>query len=238
MAQGHPETVTGRSKCAYHHIEALVQRQHGLSCPEEQLHEGLFSTGCIRPTQGMVLFKHLSKAYLKPPIPKPTFLAKFPAISSFEARNTAGCVCHVLSCLDLKLTQMNLKQTEFGPDLSKVQKQFTSDLDEVSSDVLKTRKSKRSSLDPTTIGNVCRASGYKHFLGISKQVGSHAVIGECETWKTTGRDTASFSTQKEVLKGHHQSTFSRLGYCECLQLNLQPIQELGDSPLRNSAKTF
>lgn len=63
--------------------EALVQRQHGLSCPEEQLRGGLSSAGCIRPTQRMILFKHLSKAYLKPPTPKTTFLAKFPAISSF-----------------------------------------------------------------------------------------------------------------------------------------------------------
>lgn len=63
--------------------EALVQRQRGLGCPEEQLHGGLLSAGCIRPTQGMIPFKHLSKAYLKPPTPKTTFLAKFPAISSF-----------------------------------------------------------------------------------------------------------------------------------------------------------
>jgi len=83
-----------------------------------------FSAGCIRPTQGVVLLERLSQAYLKPPTPKTTFLAKFPAISSFEAKNTAGCVCHVLSCLDLKLTQINLKQTEFGPNLSSIQKQF------------------------------------------------------------------------------------------------------------------
>jgi len=76
---------------------------------------------------------------------------------------------------------MNLKQTEFGPNLSSFQKQFTSDLDDlddVSSDVLKIRKSKRSLLDPTTVGNVCRASSYRHFLGICKQVGSRAATGE------------------------------------------------------------
>lgn len=63
--------------------ETLGPRRCGLSCPEEQLRGGFFSTGFIRPTQGVTLFKHLPKAYLKPPTPKTTFLAKFPAISSF-----------------------------------------------------------------------------------------------------------------------------------------------------------
>lgn len=126
---------------------------------------GLFSAGCIRPTQGMVLFEPVSTAYLKPPTPKTTFLAKFPAISSFEARNTAGCVCHVLSCLDLKLTQMSLKQTEFGQNLSSFQKEVPSDSGDVSSDALKIRRSQRSSLNPTTIGNVCRAKELQTFPG-------------------------------------------------------------------------
>lgn len=73
---------------------------------------------------------------------------------------------------------MNVKRTEFGLNLSSFQKELTSDVDDVSSDVLKICKSKRSLLDPTTIGNVCRASSYKHFLGICEQVGSHAAIGE------------------------------------------------------------
>lgn len=97
---------------------ASREAQRGLSCPQERLHRGLFNAGCIRPTQGMTLFTHLFKAYLKPLTPKTTFLAKFPAVSSLLARNTAGCVCHVLSCLDLKLTQMDLNQTDFRPNLS------------------------------------------------------------------------------------------------------------------------
>lgn len=109
---------------------------------------------------------------------------------------------------------MSLKQTELGPNPSRFQEQ---PLGDGSSDVLKTHEAQRSSLDPTTVGKVCRARSYKHFPGIREQVGSHAATGEGDTRKSTSLDTALFSSTEGGLKGHHPSQFSHLGYGGSLQ---------------------